>query len=206
MRKIFLVFVSILLVFGYTSCYASTFSDIVGDNSIYEESVDALCELGIVAEYADGTFQPEKQISRAELTKLLVISVGLGAEADVSNGNTSYVDVASNHWASGYINVATNHGFAYPYSGDIVYGPDEYATVSDALIMALRALGYQTVIESKGSIPSNYYAKALDLKLSDEVAYNSYEDILNRGAASQIVWNMLRIKKYRYWSTRKYNS
>lgn len=50
------------------------FSD-VDDDRYYGDAVNAIAEEGIVAGYVDGTFRPENHITRAELVKMLSISL-----------------------------------------------------------------------------------------------------------------------------------
>ena len=58
--------------------------------------------------------------------------------------------------------------------------------------MAVRVLGYKTVVESKGTWPTNYIAKAQELKVLKDVNYGTYADGAVRGNVALIIWNMLR--------------
>ena len=58
--------------------------------------------------------------------------------------------------------------------------------------MAVRVLGYKTVVESKGTWPTNYIAKAQELKVLKDVTYGTYADGAVRGNVALIIWNMLR--------------
>ena len=59
--------------------------------------------------------------------------------------------------------------------------------------MALRVLGYKTVVEAKGTWPTNYIAKAEELDLLDDVTYGTYATGAARGNVALIIWNMLRL-------------
>ena len=48
---------------------APKFEDVTGD---YEEAVGVLAALGVVTGYEDGTFRPERIVTRAEMAKLIV--------------------------------------------------------------------------------------------------------------------------------------
>ena len=59
--------------------------------------------------------------------------------------------------------------------------------------MAIRVLGYKTVVEAKGTWPTNYIAKAQELKVLNDVDYKSYSEGATRGNVALLIWNMLRI-------------
>ena len=58
--------------------------------------------------------------------------------------------------------------------------------------MAIRVLGYKSVVESKGTWPTNYIAKASELKALKDVDYKTYSDGATRGNIAILVWNVLR--------------
>ena len=58
--------------------------------------------------------------------------------------------------------------------------------------MAIRVLGYKSVVEAKGTWPTNYIAKAQELKVLKDVEYKSYSDGAVRGNVALVIWNMLR--------------
>ena len=62
--------------------------------------------------------------------------------------------------------------------------------------MCLRVLGYAKEIESKGTWPTNYIAKAQDLKLMKDIDFASYNDGAKRGDIALLIWNMLRTKMW----------
>ena len=187
-----LAFSMVLSMFSFAFA-SSKLKDI--DGTDYEASVEALVELGVVNGYTDGTFLPEKVVSRAEMAKLLVVAAGLEPAADVAKGATRFSDVDGAHWASGYINVAAEYGYIVGYP-DGTFQPDATVTYAEAVTMCLRVLGYRTVVESKGTWPTNYIAKAQDLKMLDEITYGSYSDGAKRGNVAKLIWNMLRTRMW----------
>ena len=187
-----LAFSMVLSMFSFAFA-GSSLKDI--DGTDYEAAVSALVELGVVNGYTDGTFLPEKVVSRAEMAKLLVVAAGLEPAADVAKGATRFSDVDGAHWASGYINVAAEYGYIVGYP-DGTFQPDATVTYAEAVTMSLRVLGYRTVVESKGTWPTNYIAKAQDLKMLDEITYGSYSDGAKRGNVAKLIWNMLRTRMW----------
>ncbi len=189
-RVLSLVLALSMVLSMFTFAFAgTTLKDVVGTE--YEAAVSALVELGIVNGYNDGTYQPKKVVSRAEMAKLLVISAGLEPAALVAKGVTNFSDVDRDHWATGYINVASQYGYINGYP-DGTFRPDETVTYAEAVTMAVRVLGYKTVVESKGTWPTNYIAKAQELKVLKDVTYGTYADGAVRGNVALIIWNMLR--------------
>ena len=191
MKRIVSLVLALSMVLSlFTTAFAGTsLKDVEGTK--YEAAVSALVELGIVNGYEDDTYRAEKVVTRAEMAKLLVIASGLEAAADLNKGTTRFTDVAANHWATGYINVATLYGYVNGYP-DGTFAPDATVTYAEAVTMAIRVLGYKSVVESKGTWPTNYIAKASELKALKDVDYKTYSDGATRGNVAILVWNVLR--------------
>ena len=168
-----LVLSMVLSMFSFVS--ASSLKDIT--NTKYEAAVDALMELGVVSGYPDGTYLPNNVVTRAELAKLLVTAYGLEQAAEVAKGATAFNDVPAEHWAAGYINVASDYKFVNGYP-DGSFKPDATVTYAEAITMALRVLGYANEIDSRGTMK--------------DITYASYNDGAQRGNVALLVWNMLR--------------
>ena len=65
-------------------------------------------------------------------------------------------------------------------------------TYAEAITMCLRVLGYAKEVERVGTWPTNYIAKAQDLKLMKDIEFSSYNDGAKRGDIAILIWNMLR--------------
>ena len=83
----------------------------------YGEAIETLGALDIMVGDDDGKFRPEDTIRRSEFAKVAVEAMGLGGVAQAQSYKTQFPDVVENHWANGYINVATSQG--------IIIGDDE---------------------------------------------------------------------------------
>ena len=93
--------------------FASTYKDV--DNSkYYAEAVEALSTYGIVSGYA-GYFNPEKNVTRAEFSKMVTLVSGLEDEVYSKAGTRRFDDVALSHWGNGYINTAAEHKLIVGY-------------------------------------------------------------------------------------------
>lgn len=194
MKRVLSLVLAISMVMSmFSFAFAGTALKDVVDTD-YESAVEALVELGIVNGYEDGTYRPEQNVSRAEMAKLLVVAAGLEPAAKLAEGATKFADV-NGGWASGYVNVASEYGYVMG-DPDGNFRPDDTVSYAEAATMALRVLGYKSVIEAKGTWPTNYIAKAEDLKLLEDITFSSYSDGAARGNVAILVWNMLTTKMW----------
>jgi peptide/nickel transport system substrate-binding protein len=90
----FLVFVMLLAPSVAPLTAATTLSDITGHWA--ENDILTLVDQGIVAGYPDGTFQPDKTVSRAEFIKILAAVLQLPPAAPA--GASPFSDVAMTDW------------------------------------------------------------------------------------------------------------
>lgn len=148
------------------AAFAGSFSD-VSSSSNCAGAIDRLAGLGVVKGYPDGTFKPSNIYTRAEAAAINVRLLGLDSAAAAATGATKFSDVAADHWASGYINVASDQGIIQGM-GDGTFRPDDQVTQAQALAMAIRILGYDPVVT--GSWPTNYMVKAAQLKLTNGIS------------------------------------
>lgn len=110
------------------------FNDI--DGHWAEDYIHTLgCELGYVNGYGDGTFRPDRDITRAEATKIIVNVKQLKLE----NGKTDYKDrLFFENWSKPYIYTATKHGIAKGYP-DKRFKPYREIVRDEAVAMIVRA-------------------------------------------------------------------
>ena len=174
-----------------TPVFAKVPNDVIGTD--YEESAAVLGVLGVmVGDAGTGSFRPNDPIIRSEVTKVGVTLMGLNDAANSSNHATKYPDVVENHWANGFINIATNQGMV---EGDDVgtFRPDEQIKFAEAAAIMVRALGYEPQAESKGGYPSGYTVTASNIGLTKGVSASA-NDLINRGEVAKMAYNALTIK------------
>ena len=127
----------------------------------YETAVAELIQMGVISGYTDNTFQPERQISRAEMAAIAVRTINR-AEFDELR-DPAFTDT-ENHWAENVIVMAFNAEIIKGITAER-FGPTLPVTYAQAATMLLRALGHTD--ESLGSTwPDNYLAKAEELGLT----------------------------------------
>lgn len=111
-----------------------SFSDMTGSEACYE-AVRALCAMGVLHGYADGTFRPEEEMTRAEFLYILYRLRGEEYE-----GSASFPDVPESYWASDAIAYAEETGWAVGYADGNFY-PDAALTRAEAAVMIARVRG-----------------------------------------------------------------
>jgi len=112
---------------------AVSFSD-VPKNYIYYEQITRLQRAGIV-DGSNEVFRPKAYITRAQMAKMMVLAFGLTPE-----GNSTFNDVDSSHWASGYIAALADHNIALgDENGN--FRPNDNLTRAQFTAIMYRALG-----------------------------------------------------------------
>lgn len=107
---------------------ATTFSDI-SENHQYAIAIDYLSESGIINGYPDGTFQPDRIVSRVEFLKLALESSEI--PADIST-LTNFSDIDENAWYAKYVRKAKNEGWIEGYQ-DGTFKPEQGVNKAEAL-------------------------------------------------------------------------
>lgn len=191
-KKILFICMIIILCIGSVVSAATSFSDV--KNTKYEEAVENLVSLKIVNGFEDNTFKPKNNVTRAQLSKMLVISMGMEDEvASAGKKFLNFKDVLSSYWGYGYIKVASDKKLVNGYT-DGKFKPDGTVTYAEATAMVVRALGYEDVIK-KSSLtwPNNYMSYANDkLKLFNGIGTFKANDPATRGDIALLLWNALR--------------
>lgn len=184
MKKVLsLVLVIAMVLSSMSFAFAGTFTDVTGD---YEDAVNALSALGVISGYGDDTFRPGNTLTRAELAVLLVQSLGY---KDLVTGSKSNFSDTQTHWSNGYVAIASGTGLVQGYP-DGTFKPDKGVSYDEAITMVLRAVGY---VDSalKGTWPTNFKVKAIDLDLLDDVKMATAA--ADRGGVAQILFNALEL-------------
>lgn len=97
------------------------------------KAISTLTNGGYINGYEDGTFGPQKYITRAEVAAIITRFVELE-----DNGAISFTDT-NEHWAEGYINKAATAGWVQGYE-DGSFGPEKYITRAEIMTMINRML------------------------------------------------------------------
>ena len=151
------------------------FNDVAPDAD-YAGAVELLSALDIIVGDDLGNFNPDKTISRAEMAAIICRIKGLEASANAAKGATKFDDVAADHWASGYVNIANQNGVIAGY-GDGKFGPEDEVTYEAAVKMVVCALGFEPMAAQKGGWPTGYLVVANTYKISEGVSGSTRADV-----------------------------
>ncbi len=161
-------------------------------DSPYVESIETLGALGIMVGDDDGKFRPDDSIRRSEFAKVAVTAMGLDNVAASSSYKTKFPDVHENHWANGYINVATQQGIVI---GDDEgnFRPDDSISYAEAMTILVRIIGHGPAAETRGGFPTGYMVVGAQNGLSKNASAGANEAV-KRGMVSQMTFNALTAK------------
>jgi len=159
----------------------------------FEEPLQVLGALGImVGDKESGLIRPDDNIKRSEVAKMAVTALGLEDVANASSDKSRFPDVADDHWATGYINVAHSQGIVIG-DPDGNFRPNDSITYAEAMAIMVRILGYTPVAENKGGFPSGYVVVGNEKGLNKNVNGSTNEAIL-RGDVAYMTYNALSVK------------
>ncbi|MFC3800889.1 DUF4038 domain-containing protein [Cohnella sp. GCM10012308] len=110
------------------------------------DSIREAFRLGIVSGYQDGTFQPNRQVSRAEFAVMLARALkpqsgGASANAGKAEGFADAASIAP--WAQPYVTQAVEQGWFSGYA-DGTFRPGAAMTRVEMAVLIARAAGLQT--------------------------------------------------------------
>ncbi len=121
-----------------------------------QEQIVSMAARELVSGYPDGTYRPDRVLTRAEAAVMLVNAVGLGQEVrDIQGSGSIFRDVTSGHWAAAYINVAWEQGFVGGYP-DGTFRPGQQVNRVEMASMLVRALDLDV---SARTVPLTYRDK-----------------------------------------------
>jgi len=118
-----------------------------------EENVKRLAGVGAAKGFEDGTFKPDRPISRAEFVALLVRVLGLSEKQ-----GQPFADTAG-HWAEREIAAAHAHGIVQGYRAT-AFAPDDPITREQMAAIVVKALGRE--------------AKSADKSFADQAAISAW--------------------------------
>ena len=167
------------------------------------EAVDACTALNIIGGYPDGSFKPEGNITRAEVTKMICVALNGGKNPAVSTNTTpTFSDVRNNAnaaWAEGYIESCAAQGIVSGVGGG-KFAPNGNVTGVQLAKMLLVSLGYKS--ENEG-FTGNAWATNVNVRAAQKGLYAGLEKMdsnaaITRDNAAQMVWNALQAYEVEY--------
>ena len=189
---------AMILSMGLSSFAA--YSDVTA-GTLVSEAVEILSGLKILTGFEDGTFKPDETVTRAQMAAIICRTLGYEDQAKSSAGSTIFNDVAADHWASGYINVAQSLQIINGY-GDGNFGPEDQVTYEQAVKMITVALGYELAAQAKGG----WYTGYLSIASAEGITKNANGTVgspATRATIAVLVYNSLEVPlmDQNTWST-----
>ena len=182
--------------------FAQSFADVPNHHKYYQ-AVANLSDLGVVSGYSDGSFQPQKTISRAEAAKLLITSVKSKSFIDTVSGRLQgnpFYDVQLREWFGPYVALTAQYGITGGYP-DGSFRPHNTINLAEALKMILEAYGVNTVYARLNQTPllyvqgnewfASYFAYAYDKNLINRDKFYHPAQQMTRG---EFVETLYRLK------------
>ena len=170
---------------------ASAFSD---DADITQtEAVGMLSSLGIIKGNSDGSFAPNKNVTRGEMAKMIyVLRTGNDDGATAYSGlSTQFTDIGST-WAAPYIKYCVSQGIINGRSAT-KFDPDANVTGMEAAKMLLVTIGYKA--DAAGLTGSSWAlqtaALAAENGLFDDMGSQDMSSALTRQYAAQEIYNTI---------------
>ena len=169
------------------------------------EAVDACTALNIIGGYPDGSFKPEGNITRAEVTKMICVALNGGREPNLAtNATPTFSDVRGTTaaWAEKYIESCVSQGIVSGV-GAGKFAPAGNVTGTQLAKMLLVALGYKS--ENEG-FTGNAWATNVNTIASAKGLYEGLETMdvsaaLTRDSAARMIWNALQAYEVEYKTT-----
>lgn len=189
--KIKITALMLVLLMLFNMGVLAAFTDVDTSSSV-GNAITQLTSLGILNGFGDGSFHPNETLTRGQFAKIAVYMLGKEGEAASRTSNVVFSDVASTHWASGYINYIAEKEIINGYP-DGTFGAEDTITYAQALTILIRLLGYNG--EDVGyKWPEGYITKAHALGITEGMTFGTYENV-TRGNAAYVIYNTLLADK-----------
>ncbi len=148
----------VMTVMMLATCFATVataagntaFTD-VPEDAIALTAIKTLNQMTVINGYPDGTFGPDKNVTRAEFTAMLMRTLGLGGIGASHTNDLPFTDVDVNdssiNWAIPDINTAYAKGIINGYE-DQTFRPNANVAYQEAIKMIVCTLGYVMSVEA----------------------------------------------------------
>ena len=189
LKKVISSVAALTMVASSVAAFAVDFPDVESTAS-YAQAVQELSALDVISGYDDGTFGPDKLVTRAEITKMIVDALAERSSAEASTESTKFADVSADHWAKGYINQGVADGIIAGMS-DTEFDPDANVTYVQAQKMLVSAIGYETYAQAQGGWPTGYKTYAASLDITKGISGITDSTELTRAQVAQMIDNAM---------------
>ena len=166
----------------------------------YKEAVDVLSALEVV-KGDDRGFRPGETITRAEVSAILYRIVTGDVDdknAELYKGANYFTDVTADRWYDGYVNYCANNGLVLGVGGG-KFNPNAPVTGYEALVMILRAIGYNNPKEfSSGDWKLKASGYGRRLGITNNIAEARLVGPATREMVAEIMFQGLKVPTRKY--------
>lgn len=175
--------VAIAAITVLSSISANAYNDVFIQDDYYS-AVERLATLDVINGYEDGSFRPDKSVTREEFAKMIVCAINK-TEDSVAMGSFTckFSDVEDGRWSIPYINYISHNSIIKGYA-DGSFQPLNNINYAEASTILCRILGY-TEKDVGFFWPSNFTAKADSLGL--RVSGKDIHEPLNRAEIAKML-------------------
>ena len=189
---------------------AKSFYD-VSDQYKYSEGINALTDLGVISGNPDGSFQPDKAITRAEAAKILMATIKPGTTINdtqyglLSNSTSSpFPDVGNTEWFAPYVTLAAQNGIVKGYP-DGLFRPGNSINMAEGLKMILETYGadatrarfveHPLLLVSPGDWFARYFQYAYNHNLINRDKFYDPAQGMTRGEFAETLYRLKTIRE-----------
>lgn len=186
-----LIALSMAAACAATSFAGAAFTD-QSDIKVDDYVLTRMQELNIIKGYEDGSFKPDKTVSRAEMAKMMfVLRTGSDDASYYAKDMTDTFADTAGTWSNGYVKYCQAYGIVSGKSST-VFAPNASVTTAEAAKMLLVYSGHD--VQKDGLTGAQW--KENTLKLADKdgllVSVNTKpDDALPRQYAAQMIYNAI---------------
>lgn len=199
LKKLVSVIVTVaMLISSFAALSVSAAYPDVDESNSYAKAIEVLSGLGIVKGDDEGNFNPTNDIKRSEMVALICRMKG--EEGIATSTAQEFDDVPANHWAAGYISWGVASEIIKGY-GDGNFGPDASVTLQDAVVMIVRAAGWERIANRSdyGGYPTGHMRIANARGVMDGISYTATK-AATREVIAQAIYNGLTMPLVEYIS------
>ncbi len=153
MKKLLAMVLALVMTLSLAVSANAAFKDADKVSADYSEAVAVLNGMGVFKGYEDGSFQPQGNITRAEVAAIVyrVYTADVkDAKASMYATYNKFSDMTGAGWAAGYIGYCANAALVKGYPNG-TFQPSGKVTGYEVLAMILRAIGYDQNNEFTGA-------------------------------------------------------
>ena len=177
LKGIFICTALAALILLSSNFVMAAFNDVQSSHTNYD-AIEYIENEGIVDGYPDGTYQPDRNINRAEFTKIIINSVFPGE----ATGANCFPDVAGD-WYAQYVCFAKSKGIIKGYP-DGTFKPAQNINFVEAAKIIVNGYGYEAGSDNVWYKP---FVTVLGGKNAIPMTISAFDKLVNRGEMAEMM-------------------